>query len=85
MSAPFGGHPTLAQYMAWIRECGGHCQCGYGTDKRGRAVSLVKIVADNGKAVVVPGIDQAERMVPTYIAYLDRRLGVNSPWFKLPE
>jgi hypothetical protein len=70
--------------MQWIRECGGHCQCGYGKDKRGRAVSLVKIVADNGKAVIVSGVDQGERMVPTFIAFLDRRLGVNSPWFKLP-
>jgi hypothetical protein len=45
---------------------------------------MVKIIADNGRSVIVSGVDQAERISPTYVAYLDRRLGVRSPWFKLP-
>lgn len=84
MSAPFGGHPTLAHYLHWIRETGGYAQSGFRTDRRGKAHSLVKIVSAEGKSVVVVGA-QDERLPPTYVAFLDRRLGVKSPWFSVPE
>jgi hypothetical protein len=85
VSAPFGGHPTLAHYLHWIRDTGGYAQWGHKSDRRGKPHSLVKIVSAEGKSVVVVGVPQEERLVPTYVAYLDRRLGVNSPWFSVPE
>ncbi len=85
MAAPFGGHPTLAHYLHWIRDNGGHAECGYKNDRRGRVHALVKVVAANGNAVIVSGIPQSEHLPPTYVAYLDRRLGVTSPWFTVPE
>jgi hypothetical protein len=85
VSAPFGGHPTLAHYLHWIRETGGHAECGFKSDRRGRAHALVKITSAEGKSVIVVGIPQTERIEPTYVAFLDRRLGVKSPWFTVPE
>lgn len=85
MAFPFGGQPTLADYMCWIRDNGGFCQSGYRADRRGKAHPLVKIVSKDGKHVVVTGLDQRERLVATYVAQLDRRLGVHSPWRNLPE
>jgi len=80
MAFPFGGHPTLAEYMHWIRECGGSAQSG--TDPRHR--SVIKITADNGNVVIVADLKQSERLAPSYVEYLDRRLGVKSPWPKPP-
>jgi hypothetical protein len=84
-AAPFGGHPTFGKYLAWASEQGCKAQSGFRVDSRGRTHSLTKIVAKSGKSVVVPGVSQTERLEPTMISYLDRRLGLASPWFSLPE
>lgn len=86
MSFPFGGHPTLAEYIDWIRrEHGGEAKSGFATGSDGGAHALTKITLPNNKSVVVVGCKQTERLVPSTVGYLDRRLGVTSPWFKLPE
>ncbi len=84
MAGPFGGHPTLASYLHWIRECGGYANSGYASDKNGRVQSMTKITTAEGNSVVVAGIQQHERLEPTMVAYLDRRLLVKSPWRSLP-
>ena len=84
MAYPFGGLPTLAQYMHWIRECGGNCQSGV-SKVGGQMHTLTKIQADNGNVAIVTGVKQTERLVPSMIGYLDRRLGVKSPWPSVPD
>jgi len=74
MAVPFGNHPTLGQYLAWIAECGGASQSGYA-----RGQNYTKITTSEGRHAVV-GIDQNERLVPTMVSFLDRRLNVTSPW-----
>lgn len=85
MSAPFGGHPTLAQYVAWIASIGGHAQNGFSRSRSGKAQTLLKIEAPNGNVVIVVDVPQGDRLEPTYVAYLDRRLDLKSPWFTVPE
>ena len=83
MAHPFGGHPTLAAYIDWIRSQGGSASSGM-SNVRGRMHSLTKIIAANGNHVIVIGTRQDERLVPTMVGYLDRRLDVKSPWVSLP-
>lgn len=80
MAYPFGGHPTLAQYIGWVHQEGGHAHSGYSSDPSGRVQSLTKITSKEGASVVVVGMKQADRLEPTKVAYLDRRLKVRSPW-----
>lgn len=81
MAYPFGGHPTLAAYMAWLRDNHqGTAQSGYSTDAKGKVHTLTRLSA-GGKSVVVVGLSQNEFLSPSMVGYLDRRLGVKSPWF----
>lgn len=82
---PFGGHPTLADYIAWAREDGCRAQSGVSSDEDGMVHTLTRIVSDDCRHVVVVGVDQTERLAPTMVAYLDRRLGLQSPFSSLDE
>ena len=82
MAYPFGGHPNLATYIVWLKEAHqGTAQSGYSTDKKGKLHALTKLAIPTGKSVVVVGLSQGEFLAPSMVGYLDRRLGVKSPWF----
>ena len=84
MAAPFGGHPQLASYIDWLKQTHrGTAQSGYATDPKGQSHSLLKLSLPSGKSVVVVGISQSEYLAPSMVGYLDRRLGVKSPWFSV--
>jgi hypothetical protein len=84
MSFPFGGHPNLASYIFWLKEeHQGTAQSRYTTDKKGQSHALTKLSLPNGKSVVVVGVTQSEYLAPSMVGYLDRRLGVTSPWFSV--
>jgi hypothetical protein len=85
MAFPFGGHPQLAQYLHWAREQGCTIQSGYASDRKGKTHTVTKIETPGGKKAVVVGVAQTEYLVPTMVGYLDRRLGLNSPWFSLDD
>jgi hypothetical protein len=87
MSSPFGGHPTLGQYIAWARSQGCNVQSGYATTVDGHVEPLTKISAPpNGKRWVIEvGTGQNEYLTPTRVAQLDRRLGLKSPWFSIDD
>ncbi len=83
MSMPFGGHPTFVQYIAWAISQGCRVQSGIAQTPDGKVEKLTKIDAPNGKWVTAVGIDQRDFLVPTMIAWLDRRLGMKSPFFSI--
>jgi hypothetical protein len=85
MAYPFGGHPTLSAYIAWAVEQECSVQSGYSAGPDGKTYSLTKITAPSGKRVVVVGLKHSDRLEPTKVAYLDRRLGLRSPYFSMPE
>jgi hypothetical protein len=80
MAFPFGGHPTLAEYIEWARTQG--CTTFSGVDTR-QSIPVTKITAPSGKWVIEAGTLQTDRLTPTTIGRLDRRLGLVSPWFGL--
>ena len=82
---PFGGHPTFSEYCTWAAQ-DENCivSTGYATAPSGAVITQTIITAPSGKFVIVPDLAQDERLVPTMVGYLDRRLGLNSKWFKLP-
>lgn len=84
MAAPFGGHPRLIEYLAWCSQQG--CTMTSGFKKKGEVVVTFNVVrSDDGKHVVIAGIGNNEFLVPTMVAYLDRRLGLNSPFAKIGD
>lgn len=84
MSFPFGGHPNFASYIFWLKENHqGTAQSGYTTDRKGKSHALTKLSLPSGASVVVVGVTQGEFLAPSMVGYLDRRLGVKSPWFSV--
>ena len=81
---PFGGHPTLARYIAWARTEGCEAQSGLIQDPDGGMVEYTKITAPNGKWVIEVGTTANERLAPTTVGRLDRRLGLKSPFASMP-
>jgi hypothetical protein len=71
MPAPFRAQPTLGQYLAWIIECGGRWETGVRND-----IPFTKITTAEGRHDFVVGLDPNDRLVPTKINSLDRRLNV---------
>jgi hypothetical protein len=57
-------------------------QTGISTGFDGKPVSLIRI-SNQTRWVTIADMPQTEHLVPTYIAYLDRRLGLKSPWFSI--
>jgi hypothetical protein len=81
MAFHFGGHPTLSQYLGWAQT--ENCTITSGVDTR-TSIGLIKITAPSGNWAIVSGVQLSEFLMPTMIGYLDRRLGLISPWFGLP-
>jgi hypothetical protein len=85
MAGPWGGHPTLDRFLEWAKENG----CTGGTkvrsDHTGRAFTSLELVGPHGGrvAMVVSAMD--ERLVPSQVAYMHRRLGLKTPFASTPE
>lgn len=84
MAFPFGGHPRLADYIGQARkDHGASASSGSAVDHSGKGHTATKITLPNGRSVVAVGITQMDYLTPSMIAYLDRRLGINSPYFSV--
>lgn len=71
---------TLGGYMRWLRDNGGECKTGHGADPEIGWVPKVRLISKEGRTAVVVNVKQEEALSPAMIAYLDRRLGVLSPF-----
>jgi hypothetical protein len=76
---------TLGHYMNWLHREGGHCRSGIAADEAIGMVPVTKLIAPSGKFVVYPGGDQSEVLSSYTIEYLDRRLGLISPFRGVPR
>jgi len=84
MAFPFGGHPTFAKYLVWARDTHDFAaQTGVAKDSSGKPYTVTKIFKPGGPSVIVPGVGQNEYLTPSMVGYLDRRLGLKSPWFSI--
>lgn len=85
MSAPFGGHPTFAEYQEWaVNEQGCKVKSGCSGLSNGAVYSFTVIDSPSGQWVIVPDVGAHEFLLPTFIQYLDRRLGLTSPFLAWP-
>jgi hypothetical protein len=81
MSYPFGGHPTFAEYLNEVHNVHEfNAQSGFATTANGRTVSRTRVYKDGGPSVIIVGKKPNDRLEPTYIAQLDRRLGIKCRW-----
>ena len=84
MAFPFGGHPTLGDYLRWAASVGCTVNSGYAQSADGKTVCLTRIVSPDGQRWVIEiGTEQHEYLMPTTIGRFDRRLGLTSLWFSL--
>ena len=85
-AAPFGGHPTLREYLTWAKR---HAKCRWDqqivVDDDGRPFTVYVILAPDGRFVTSVGIELDEYLTPTTVARFDRRLGIKSSFPSLPE
>jgi hypothetical protein len=83
MGFPFGAAPTFRDYMAWAHTQG----CAFASSiKRTPSFchQITTIRAPNGRHVIVSDIPPSERLEPSMVTYLDRRLGLSSPFPAAP-
>ena len=79
MSFPFGGHPTLNEFLRWAEKKGFSVRSGVLSDPNGRPNSMILVeVPETKRHVIIVGMRESEYLTPTYVAYLERRLGVQS-------
>ena len=72
--------PTLGQYMRWLQSIGGDCKSGIALDDAIGMVPKIKLIAPNGKSVVVVNMVQSDPLSPLLIENWDRRLELLSPF-----
>jgi hypothetical protein len=58
---------------------------GVAQSPSGKMVTVTRIVAPSGRRAIVAGIEQQERLSPRMVGYLDRRLGIESPFAKIDD
>lgn len=83
MAFPFGNHPTFLEYLQWCCQQGCTMASGYMQFPDGSMMSRQVITAPNGKHVTVMDMSNNERLMPSTVAYFDRRLGLDSPFAKI--
>lgn len=85
MAAPFGGHPRLIEYLGWCSGQGCTTTSGF-TSKEGKTVTFHVIeTEDKQRRVVVSGVGNNEFLLPSTVAYYDRRLNLSSPFAKIGD
>lgn len=80
MAHSFGPAPRFHQYCDWALEAGCDVRSGI-AGKR----SLTRITAPSGKYVIQAGVEKDEVLDRQTVAFLDRRLGLESPFPKAPS
>ena len=56
-----------------------------GSTRTGRSYEALKIVKPGRGRVVILNPDLGERLVPSMVSYLQRRLGIKTPFAEMPE
>lgn len=84
MAHPFGGHPKLIDYIAWCNQQGCTTKSSI-TQEDGKMITCQRLVAPSKRHLIVVGVGMNEYLMPTTVAYYDRRLGLDSPFAKIGD
>lgn len=80
MAHPFGGHPTLQQYLEWLRSEGFEYRSGIsGFD------TVIRVEKEGKPLLHIWKVPMEEYLTPSMVDAYDRRLGVDSPFSKTPR
>jgi hypothetical protein len=83
---PFGGHPQLRGFIEWAEGVGCTVEIKVRTHAvHGRPYKSLEITGPKGGHVAVANPDLDEYLAPSIVAYLQRRIGVRSPFPATPE
>jgi hypothetical protein len=85
MAVPWGGHPTIDRFVEWAKENSCTAETKVRTDATGRAFTSLEITGPHGSRVAMVVTEMTERLVPSQVAHLQRRLGIKTPFAATPE
>lgn len=85
MSFPFGGHPTLKQFLSFAQEHGCTAKLVTRTARDGHAYQVLEIRSNKGGNAVLVEPDETEHLTPSTVTYLQRRLGIKTPFSAMPD
>ena len=80
MSHPFGGHPKFGHVKTWARNNGITVQDCVTEN----AVKVTLFHLPSGNVYSVAKLLDGDRLSPTKLGEIERRLGMESDWFSLP-
>ena len=76
---PLGGHPTLNEFVRWAERQKFLVNDGILPDADGKPDKVIRVEDPaSGRFVFIAVVGEGERLSPTYMAYLERRLGVRT-------
>ncbi len=82
MAYPFGGHPTLFDYIAWCNQQGCTTRSSLAViDGKSATCHIVENPANDQHVAAVGAMK--DRLPPSVVANYDRRLGLDSPFAKV--
>lgn len=80
MSSPFGGHPTLAIYLGWLKtEHNLSTLAGLVKTSTGQK-PYTRVEKKGGGYLNLFDRTHGDYLEPEYVEYLDRKIGVVSTW-----
>jgi hypothetical protein len=86
MAVPFGGHPPLERFVEWAKGVGCKVEIKVRTHAvHGRPYKSLEITGPGGAQVAIANPNMAEHLAPSMVAYLQRRIGLRSPFPATPE
>jgi len=86
VAVPFGGHPTLEHFIDWATENGCTAQIQTRVHSvTGQPYRSLEVTAPTGAQVALVDPDLSEHLAPSQVTYMQRRLGLKSPFPATPE
>jgi hypothetical protein len=82
---PFGGHPTLGDLVEWVKQNKCKSEMKVRTNNAGRAFTSLEIFGPTGGSVAIANPDLNERLAPSQVAHIQRRLAIKLPYASTPE
>ena len=86
MSVPFGGHPKLKRFVDWLVSVGCKAEIKVRNHSQtGQPYQSLEISNPNNGRVAIANPDLEEHLTPSMVSYLQRRVGLKSPFPGEPE
>jgi hypothetical protein len=85
MAHPFGGHPSLVEFLDFAVSQGCVTQKVVRATARGRTYVALVVTNPLGGTLTIPNPQFEERLSPSMVSQYHRRLGIKTPFAEKPE